>query len=89
MAIFIELGTTGANPVTARQEFDTVRATEIFRLMVANVSPAFDWGGATAQQKMNATLAALKELTLQRAQKQKRNEAEAAIVGDVGGVIWK
>ena len=89
MAIFIELGTTGASPVTARQEFDTVKATEVFRLMVANVSPKFDWAGATTQQKMEATLAALKELTLQRAQKQKRNEAEAATMGSVAGVIWE
>lgn len=89
MAIFIELGTTGANPVTTRQEFDATKAQEVFRLMVANVAPEFDWAGATTQQKMDATLAALKELALQRAQKQKRNEAEAAIVGDVGGVIWE
>lgn len=89
MAIFIELGTTGANPITARQEFDTVKATGVFRLMVANVTPAFDWAGATTQQKMNATLASLKELTLMRAQKEKRNEAEAELASSVSGVTWE
>ena len=89
MAIFIALGTTGANPVTARQEFDTVKATEVFRLMVANVAPQFNWAGATTQQKMNAVLAALKELTLLRAQKEKRNEAEAELAGSVAGVTWE
>ena len=89
MAIFIELGTTGANPVTRREEFDAAKAAEIFRLMVANVTPGFDWAGATTQQRMDATLAALKELTLLRAHKQKRNEVESAIVGDVAGVTWE
>ncbi len=89
MAIFIELGTTGANPVTARQELDATKAQEVFRLMVANVTPGFDWAGATTQQKMDATLAALKELAMQRAHKQKRNEAETAIAGDVENVTWE
>lgn len=89
MAIFIELGTTGANPVTRREEFEAAKAAEVFRLLVASMAPNFDWAGANTQQRMNASLAAIQELVMQRARKQKRNEVESAIVGDVEGVTWE
>lgn len=89
MAAYIELGTTGANPVTSRQAFDTAKATEIFRLMVMDVEPSFDWDGATAQQKMNIALIVLKKLALVRAHRAKRMEVEAAISDEVEGVVWE